>query len=47
MQPTYAQSRPDSNPADRLTLAALGVVAYTFGNVIHEGVGLGGACLLS
>jgi hypothetical protein len=47
MQPTYAQSRPDSNPADSLTLAALGVVAYTVGNVLHEGVGHGGACLLS
>jgi len=40
-------ARLAAGPADSLTLAALGVVAYTFGNVLHEGVGHGGACLLS
>src|ERR1700730_7291351 len=47
MQPTYAQSRSDPNPTDSLTLAALGVVAYTFANVLHEGIGHCGACFLS
>jgi hypothetical protein len=47
MQPTYAHSRPDPLPADRLTLAAIGIVAYTVATMLHEGLGHGGACLLS
>jgi hypothetical protein len=32
--------------ADRLTLVAIAIVAYVLANVLHEGVGHGGACLL-
>ena len=31
---------------DALTVGAIGVLAYMLGNVLHEGVGHGGACLL-
>lgn len=37
------QSEPEN---DRATLAAIGVVAYALANLLHEGVGHGGACLL-
>jgi len=34
------------NPdVDRPTLAAIAVVAFALANVVHEGVGHGGACL--
>jgi hypothetical protein len=33
--------------ADRLTLAAIAIVAYTLATLVHEGIGHGGACLLS
>jgi hypothetical protein len=31
---------------DLVTVAAIGVVAYALANILHEGVGHGGACLL-
>ncbi len=39
---------PSSNPTspDVLTTIALAIVAYAICNVVHEGVGHGGACLL-
>jgi len=33
--------------ADGVTLGLIGLLAYMLGNVLHEGVGHGGACLLS
>lgn len=33
-------------PSDTLTIAGLGVLAYAAANVLHEGVGHGGACVL-
>src|SRR5271165_2593987 len=33
--------------ADGLTIAAIGMIAHMLANVLHEGVGRGGACLLS
>lgn len=32
---------------DALTVASIGILAYTLGNVLHEGAGHGGACLLT
>jgi hypothetical protein len=45
----YAQavSVPESAPADLWTLGAIGVIAYVLGNIIHEGVGHLGACVLT
>jgi hypothetical protein len=34
-------------PADSLTVASIGVLAYMLGNVLHEGLGHGGACVLA
>jgi hypothetical protein len=34
-------------PADALTVGAIGIIAYVLANVLHEGVGHGGACLLA
>ena len=34
-------------PVDPLTVGAIGILAYMLGSVLHEGVGHGGACLLS
>ncbi len=34
-------------PADRLTIAAIGVIAYILGNILHEGVGHAGACVIT
>jgi len=34
-------------PADWLTIAGIAIVAYILASVLHEGVGHGGACLLS
>jgi len=31
---------------DRLTIAAIAVLAYSLANIVHEGLGHGGACLL-
>ena len=33
-------------PSDLLTVAAIAVIAYAVANLLHEGVGHGGACLL-
>ncbi len=33
-------------PIDALTVGSIGIVAYMLGNVLHEGAGHGGACLL-
>jgi hypothetical protein len=33
-------------PLDVLTVGAIGILAYMLGNVLHEGAGHGGACLL-
>lgn len=33
-------------PADALTVGAIGILAYMLGNVLHEGAGHGGTCLL-
>jgi hypothetical protein len=33
-------------PSDWLTVASLAVLAYAIANVLHEGIGHGGACLL-
>jgi hypothetical protein len=44
------QEAPQIVPApadDRITLAAIGIVAYTIAIMLHEGVGHVGACLLS
>jgi hypothetical protein len=35
------------SPADAITVGAIGILAYMLGNVLHEGAGHGGACLLS
>jgi len=37
---------PESSALDRWTVAAIAVVAYAVGNVVHEGLGHGGACVL-
>jgi hypothetical protein len=42
-------STPDSTdraPIDRLTVIAIAVVAYALANILHEGLGHGGACLI-
>ncbi|MDP9159935.1 MAG: hypothetical protein M3O09_06860 [Acidobacteriota bacterium] len=33
--------------ADPLTVGSIGILAYMLGNILHEGVGHGGACILS
>ena len=33
-------------PLDALTVGAIGIFAYMLGDVLHEGLGHGGACLL-
>jgi hypothetical protein len=40
---------PATNPIeiDPLTIASIGVLAYITGNIIHEGLGHGGACLIT
>ncbi len=45
--PPASHSAPSlEGPLDRLTLAALAVVAYALANLLHEVLGHGGACLL-
>lgn len=34
------------SPLDSLTIGAIAILAYMLGNVLHEGLGHGGACLL-
>jgi len=44
-----SEERPNATEAQRhdlLTVAALGVVAYALANILHEGLGHGGACLV-
>ncbi len=36
-----------SDPADPWTLAAIGGIAYILANVLHEGIGHAGACILT
>jgi hypothetical protein len=36
---------PESSRLDPLTVAAIAVVAYALSNVVHEGLGHGGACV--
>jgi len=40
-------SRSGSVPADGLTVGSIGIVAYTLATMLHEGIGHGGACLIS
>lgn len=47
MQPAPAQPGSYAAAADSLTLSAIGIVAYTLATMLHEGIGHGGACLLS
>lgn len=42
-----ARQQRDAAAADTLTVAAVGVVAYALATILHEGVGHGGACVLS
>jgi len=37
---------PESSRLDPWTVAAIAVIAYSIGNVVHAGLGHGGACLL-
>jgi hypothetical protein len=41
--------QPATNPVetDPLTIASIGILAYIAGNIIHEGFGHGGACLIT
>src|SRR5215472_6579920 len=41
-----SMASPESSALDRWTVAAIAVVAYAVGNVVHEGLGHGGACVL-
>ncbi len=41
-----ASSSADASGLDPWTVGALAVVAYCIGNVVHEGLGHGGACVL-
>src|ERR1700685_1533661 len=34
-------------PLDALSVGAIGILAYMLGNLLHEGAGHGGACLLA
>lgn len=43
---TEDQTTADSAPLDALTVGAFGILAYMLGNLLHEAVGHGGACLL-
>ena len=46
MQAPTTDDRALRVPTDRLTVAAIAIVAYALANVLHEGLGHGGACLL-
>ena len=47
MQPATVRPQTETAAPDRLTLAAVAVVAYSLGTMLHEAVGHGGACLIS
>ena len=36
-----------NNETDVLTVACIGIVAYVLANIVHEGLGHGGACLIT
>jgi hypothetical protein len=38
---------PEPSKTDALTVACIGIVAYILANVVHEGLGHGGACLIT
>lgn len=40
-------AQPDPAASDTLTVAAIGIVAYALTTMLHEGLGHGGACILS
>jgi hypothetical protein len=46
MSATGTEARVPDDAIDRLTVIAIAVVAYAAANVLHEGLGHGGACLL-
>src|SRR5437016_840938 len=46
MWPTSLIAKSTMAP-DRVTVGAIAIVAYCLANVIHEGIGHGGACLAS
>ena len=46
MSTPSASSPPPALGIDRATLVAIAVVAYALANVVHEGLGHGGACAL-
>ena len=48
MQTPEKQEAPSDAVAriDPLTVGAIGILAYMLANVLHEGLGHGGACLL-
>jgi hypothetical protein len=39
-------AKPVHFPADALTVGAIGIIAYILANVLHEGLGHAGACVL-
>ncbi len=41
-----SEARADDTPLDLPTIVAAAIVAYVVANVLHEGLGHGGACLL-
>jgi hypothetical protein len=42
------EASPETKPAlDAFTVGAIAILAYILGNILHEGLGHGGACLLS
>jgi len=47
MQPATERTRIQTEPwvADALTIGSIGIVVHILANVLHEGVGHGGACL--
>jgi hypothetical protein len=49
MQPQTQHVASETEPiaADTLTIAGIAILAYILANVVHEGAGHGGACLLS
>jgi hypothetical protein len=40
------QPEPETLPADALTLAGIGMIAYMLTTMLHEGLGHGGACVI-
>lgn len=49
MQPATKQDaiQTEPMPSDALTIASIGIIAYILANVLHEGLGHGGACLVT